>query len=105
VAVIIPALNEEMFIGLVLGDIPRSIVDQVVVVDNGSTDGTARVAESLGATVRWEPKRGYGAACLKGLGSLGPDNEIVVLLDADYSTSGPHAEPKIFQEPLMTAAS
>jgi glycosyltransferase involved in cell wall biosynthesis len=39
VAVIIPALNEEMAIGLVLGDIPRSIVDHVVDVDNGSTDG------------------------------------------------------------------
>jgi glycosyltransferase involved in cell wall biosynthesis len=57
----------------------------VVVVDNGSTDGTARMAESLGATVGWEPERGYGAACLKGLEWLGQDIEIVVFLDADYS--------------------
>ena len=71
VAVIIPALNEEKAIGLVLRDIPRNIVDQVVVVDNGSTDGTALMAESLGATVRWEPERGYGAACLKGIESWG----------------------------------
>jgi glycosyltransferase involved in cell wall biosynthesis len=85
VGVIIPALNEEKAIGLVLRDIPRRIVDQVVVVDNGSTDGTARVAESLGAAVRREPERGYGAACLKGLESLRPDIEIVVFLDGDYS--------------------
>lgn len=85
VAVIIPALNEEQAIGLVLRDIPRNIVDQVVVVDNGSTDGTAREAESSGATVRWEPERGYGAACLKGMKSLEPNIEIVVFLDGDYS--------------------
>ena len=85
VGVIIPALNEEKSIGLVLRDIPRGIVDQVVVVDNGSTDGTARVAESLGATVRFEAKRGYGAACLTGIKALGPDIVIVVFLDADYS--------------------
>jgi len=83
--VIIPALNEEQAIRLVLRDIPRNTVDQVVVVDNGSSDGTARMAESLGATVRWEPERGYGAACLKGIESLGPDIEIVVFLDGDYS--------------------
>jgi hypothetical protein len=84
VAVIIPALNEEKAIGLVLRDTPRTIVDEVVVVDNGSTDGTAYMAKSLGATVRWEPKRGYGAACLKGIESLRPEIEIVVFLDADY---------------------
>jgi len=54
-------------------------------VDNGSTDGTARVTASLGAAVRWEPKKGYGAACLAGMEALGPDIEIVVFLDGDYS--------------------
>jgi len=63
VAVIIPALNEEKAIGLVLRDLPRSRVNQVIVVDNGSTDNTAREARSCGATVKYEPKRGYGAAC------------------------------------------
>lgn len=85
VGVIIPALNEEKAVGLVLRDIPADIVDQVIVVDNGSADGTARVAASLDAMVRFEPKRGYGAACLMGMKALGPDIEIVVFLDADYS--------------------
>jgi glycosyltransferase involved in cell wall biosynthesis len=83
--VIIPALNEEQAIRLVLRDIPRNVVDEVIVVDNGSTDGTARAAASLGATVRSEPKKGYGAACLAGMEALGADIEIVVFLDGDYS--------------------
>lgn len=85
VAVIIPALNEEKAIGSVLRDIPQDLVDEVIVVDNGSIDNTARVAESLGATVRREGNRGYGAACLAGIEALGPHAEIVVFLDADYS--------------------
>lgn len=85
VGVIIPALNEEKAIKLVLRDIPLSIVDEVIVVDNGSTDGTARAAAALRATVQSEPERGYGAACLKGVACLGPEIEIVVFLDADYS--------------------
>ena len=83
--VVIPALNEEKAIRRVLRDIPRTIVDQVVVVDNGSSDNTAREAESCGATVKYEPKRGYGAACQTGIEALTPDIDIVVFLDADYS--------------------
>ncbi len=85
VAVIIPALNEEKSIGLVLRDIPRSIADRIVVVDNGSTDDTARVAELHGVIVKYEPKKGYGAACQAGLEALGPGIDIVVFLDADHS--------------------
>lgn len=85
VGVIIPALNEEKAIGLVLRDIPRSIVHQVIVVDNGSSDNTAREAESCGAMVKYEPKKGYGAACQTGMKALAPDIDIVVFLDADYS--------------------
>ncbi len=83
VAVIIPALNEERAITKVISAIPNW-VDDLIVVDNGSTDSTAQVARSRGARVVFEPRRGYGSACLAGIGSLkGPD--IVVFLDADFS--------------------
>jgi glycosyltransferase involved in cell wall biosynthesis len=85
VGVIIPALNEEKAIRLVLRDIPRSIVDQVIVVDNGSSDNTAREAESGGAIVKHEPRRGYGAACQTGIKALLPNIDLCVFLDADYS--------------------
>jgi len=85
VGVIIPALNEEKAIGLVLRDIPRGIVDQVIVVDNGSSDNTAREAESAGAIVKHEPRRGYGAACQTGINALLPNIDVCVFLDADYS--------------------
>jgi hypothetical protein len=69
----------------VLRNIPRDLVDEAIVVDNGSTDGTARVAESLGAWVVCELEKGYGAACLAGIERLRADIEIVVFLDGDYS--------------------
>ncbi|GAX61397.1 Glycosyltransferase [Candidatus Scalindua japonica] len=85
ISVIIPALNEEESIGMVLNDIPGEIVEDIIVVDNGSNDNTVAVAKNLGATVVLEPLRGYGAACLRGISSLKQDTDIVVFLDADYS--------------------
>jgi hypothetical protein len=70
VAVLIPALDEEAALPLVLTAIPREAVGSVIVVDNGSTDRTAHVAREAGATVIHEPRRGYGAACLAGLAAL-----------------------------------
>jgi hypothetical protein len=81
--VIIPALNEAQSVGKVISEIPHW-VDQIIVVDNGSTDNTAQVAEQSGAQVVFEPRKGYGAACLTGLASL-DETDIVVFLDADYS--------------------
>lgn len=83
VTLILPALNEAEAIGKVLADVP-DWVDDIVVVDNGSTDGTGDVATGAGARVVREPRRGYGRACLAGLAAAGPC-DIVVFLDADYS--------------------
>lgn len=88
VRVIIPAFNEERSISRVIMDIPRDHVQEVIVVNNASTDNTARVAEDHGATVLSEPQAGYGNACLKGidyLKGLEPKTDIVVFLDGDYS--------------------
>lgn len=83
-AVIIPALNEEASLPLVLADLPAHLVDRVFVVDNGSTDNTAAVARAHGAVVVTEPRRGYGAACLAGIAAA-QGHDILVFLDADYS--------------------
>ena len=85
--VVIPALNEEASLPLVLADLPRPPVRRIVVADNGSADGTARLAREGGAEVVQAPRRGYGSACLAGLDHLrrtGPP-DVVVFVDADYS--------------------
>jgi glycosyltransferase involved in cell wall biosynthesis len=83
ISVIIPAVDEELSIGKVIAEIP-GWVDEIIVVDNGSEDKTADVAQSAGAKVLFEPRRGYGCACLTGIAKL--DNpDIVVFLDGDYS--------------------
>lgn len=88
--VIIPARNEATSLPLVLNDLPD--VGRVIVVDNGSSDGTGNVARDLDATVVREERPGYGSACLAGLrevhqlvtcGKKAP--ETIVFLDADYS--------------------
>ncbi len=84
VSVIIPALNEVRSIGRVIGDLPRPLVSEVIVVDGGSTDGTPDVAKQLGAHVIIERTRGYGRACLTGLRHA-TAADIVAFLDADYS--------------------
>ncbi|MGF1635465.1 MAG: glycosyltransferase family 2 protein [Cyclobacteriaceae bacterium] len=90
IKVIIPAYNEEEPIGMVLNDIPKDLVSEVIVVDNGSTDFTVEIANKFGATVLHEPKRGYGYACQCGIDYLKEKEaidrpDIVVFLDADYS--------------------
>jgi len=83
ICVVIPALNEADAIAHVLDDIP-SWVDQIVVADNGSSDGTPKVAKAHGARVVHESERGYGAACLAGIAQC-RDADIIVFLDGDYS--------------------
>jgi glycosyltransferase involved in cell wall biosynthesis len=85
VSVIIPCLDEEAAIAAVVREALAQGVDEVVVVDNGSTDQTAARAREAGARVASEPQRGYGRACAAGLASLRPDSEIVCFLDGDGS--------------------
>jgi glycosyltransferase involved in cell wall biosynthesis len=84
VSVVMPARNEESSIARVLAEIPRTLVDEIIVVDNGSRDRTAEVARAHGATVVHEPLAGYGRACLAGI-ARARDSGVIVILDADYS--------------------
>lgn len=86
ISVVIPAYNEENAIANVIAEIPP-IVNEIVVVNNNSTDATVAVAQAAGATVLTENNKGYGYACLKGLAYLKAGNtpDIVVFLDGDYS--------------------
>jgi glycosyltransferase involved in cell wall biosynthesis len=85
VSVVIPALNEEATIGAVVRGVPREIASEVIVVDNGSDDGTTERAREAGARVVREPRRGYGRACRAGVEAVAPECEIVVFLDGDGS--------------------
>lgn len=88
IVVIIPAFNEENSVGKVIADIPKDIVNEVIVVNNNSNDLTSLNAFNAGATVVDEPNQGYGNACLKGLAylkELKNKPDIVIFVDADYS--------------------
>jgi len=86
ITVIIPVLNEEQTLPLVLNEIPKILVDEVVVVDNGSTDNTPSIARESGATLLFESRRGYGFPCLKGMEYLKTVNpDIVVFVDGNHS--------------------
>ncbi len=85
-AVIIPAFNEEKSIAKVIEEIPLKLIDEVIVVNNNSSDRTSEAAKEAGATVLYEPFQGYGAACLKGINYCKKkDYDVIVFLDGDYS--------------------
>mgnify|MGYP003991514815 FL=1 len=84
VDVVIPALNEEGAIAQVVQGLVRTdLIRDVWVVDNASTDNTAFLAREAGAQVVYEPRRGYGQACLLGLEQLAPGAGVVAFIDAD----------------------
>jgi glycosyltransferase involved in cell wall biosynthesis len=81
VAVIIPTLNEAQSIGAVIAALPRRLVDQIIVADGGSTDGTPEIACRAGADVI-AAGSGYGRACLAGAEAAG-HSDILVFMDGD----------------------
>ncbi|MFT6042582.1 MAG: glycosyltransferase involved in cell wall biosynthesis [Gammaproteobacteria bacterium] len=101
IAVVIPALNEEEALPLVLAELQDALGAfakansvgsiRILVVDNGSTDGTSNAALEGGAEIVFEPRKGYGQACLAGLEVLFAgsdpmeDSGLVLFLDADHS--------------------
>jgi glycosyltransferase involved in cell wall biosynthesis len=84
ISVVIPTLNEARAIAEVVAGVPRDRVAQIIVVDNGSIDGTAERAIAAGAHVIHEPRRGYGSACLAGA-KAARSSDIIVFLDGDRS--------------------
>ena len=86
-AVIIPALNEAGNISPLVSETLHQPVDWVIVVDNGSTDDTAVLAERAGAQVVHEPRRGYGYACAAGTAAaLAMGADFLAYMDGDFSS-------------------
>lgn len=83
VSLIIPALNEAECLEPLLSEVPTGMVQQVIVVDNGSTDNTAQVAQAAGAMVVREPRRGYGFACAAGTAVA--QGDVLAFMDGDGS--------------------
>jgi glycosyltransferase involved in cell wall biosynthesis len=90
--VVLPVLDEAEAIRWVLERMPAGF--EPIVVDNGSSDGSGRIAAALGAMVVEEPRRGFGAACFAGL--LASRDEVVCFMDCDGSL-----DPR--ELPLVTA--
>jgi len=88
ISIIIPVYNEEQSLAHVIADLPRDLIDEIIVVNNASTDASADVARACGCRVVDEPQQGYGQACLTGIAHLKPSTDIVVFIDGDHSDHG-----------------
>lgn len=85
VSMVIPCLDEEAAIGALVGALVEQGVDEVIVVDGGSRDGTREIAAAAGARVVVESRQGYGRACAAGAAAVRPDAQIVAFMDGDGS--------------------
>lgn len=95
VSVVIPTLDEAGCIGKLLSEIPKDIVDEIIVVDGHSTDGTAEIVRKLGHRVIMQDGQGYGGAFIQGVQASAGDT--VVLMDADGSQN-PQDIPKLIKK-------
>src|SRR5947209_7980918 len=100
VTLIIPALNEADCIGPLLVELPPGLAQQLIVVDNGSTDGTADAARRAGAQVVTEARRGYGYACAAGVAAATGD--VLAFMDGDGSFVP--AELALLLEPILAGS-
>jgi len=89
VDVIIPTLNEQNGVGLVIKELPNEFIRDIYVVDNGSTDNTPITAKNHGAIVLFEENKGYGYACLKGINYIKEQAktlpDAIIFIDGDHS--------------------
>jgi glycosyltransferase involved in cell wall biosynthesis len=83
VAAVIPTLNEAETIAGTIASIPRDVVDEIIVADSSSRDGTAAIAQAAGARVVTLTERGYGRACAAGAAAAGAECGIILFLDGD----------------------
>jgi glycosyltransferase involved in cell wall biosynthesis len=102
VTVIIPALDEEGAISETVARLDRSLVHEIIVVDNGSHDRTAERAAAAGARIVREPRQGYGSACLAGVRAAG-NTTVLAFLDGDGSDD-PKDLPRILAPVLREEA-
>jgi glycosyltransferase involved in cell wall biosynthesis len=83
VVAVIPTLNEAETIAGTIASLPRDIVDEIIVADSSSRDGTAAVAQRAGARVITLSERGYGRACAAGVAAAGEGCGVILFLDGD----------------------